>query len=608
MAVTGRRPDPEAMAFHCPKIGPAMWGQQQEDRRNMEENMNITKDLDGIDVIFRKAVVNENSTNHRLDERSFILKKGSTQREGGMPLKSDVLVERDVAVTLRDGVTIRADLYRPVEEGQYPAIIGWSPYGKRGGMLNNDLFGHPTRMDVPVAWEDGLNKFEAPTPAYWVAHGYVVIAPDSRGAGNSEGDIHAWGRQEPEDEYDLIEWAGEQAWSNGKIGLTGNSMLAMSQWFVAALRPPHLAAIAPWEGASDIYRDTACRGGIPEFIFSEGIFGRLCGPGLVEDIPAMTATHPLLDTYWKTKIAELENIDVPAYVVASWTNLLHTSGTFRGWSSISSTEKWLRVNNTHEWTDYFNPDNVDDLRRFFDRYLKNIDNGWETTPRVRLTVMDPGNRDTVNRSEAAFPLERQMTKALHLALQDGKPVLSHESQTEPASLSYDVADKEGVAFSITFDALTELTGFFNLKLWVEADGHDDMDLFAFVRKRDTNGVVRECNVVTGRTHVGPNGRLRVSLRATDPQRSTELEPFLPFDSPSKLKPGEIVPVEIGFWPYGIRWQPGETLELVITGTDLLIRPEFPQLPPIPTLNKGRHIIHFGGEYGSTLLVPYIPGA
>jgi Dioxygenases related to 2-nitropropane dioxygenase len=71
--------------------------------------------------------------------------------------------------------------------------MGWSSYGKRASWLTNDVFGHPTRMDVPVAWEDGLNKFEGPNPAYWVAHGYVLIAPDSRGVFMSEGDIPAWG-------------------------------------------------------------------------------------------------------------------------------------------------------------------------------------------------------------------------------------------------------------------------------------------------------------------------------------------------------------------------------------------------------------------------------
>lgn len=570
--------------------------------------MSITKKLEGLDVLFRKAAPIENSAYPGLNESSYILEKGSVHLDGGMPLRCNIRVDQDVPVAMRDGVRLRVDVYRPTEEGQYPVIMGWSPYGKRGSVINNGGFGHPTRMDVPLEWEDGLNKFEAANPSYWVAHGYVVLAPDSRGIFNSEGDVHAWGRQEPEDEYDLIEWAGSQPWSNGKIGLTGNSMLAMSQWFVAAMRPPHLAAIAPWEGASDIYRDTSFRGGIPERLFSNAIFSRLCGNGLVEDIPAMTDAHPLLDAYWQTKVAPLQAIDVPAYVVASWTNILHTGGTFRGWSNITSREKWLRVHNTHEWTDYFNPAHVEDLRRFFDRYLKNIDNGWEATPRVRLSVFDPGNTDIVNRSEAEFPLQRQVVKPLHLGLENGTPVLRSQPQAGKAKVSYDVGEKEGASFSIVFDELTELTGYFNLKLWVEAEGNDDMDLFAFVRKRDRDGNIRGCPVVTERTHVGPNGRLRVSLRTTDPELSTELQPHMHFNQPLTLQPGEIVPVEIGFWPYGIRWQPGETLELVITGTDLLVRPEFPQIPPIPTINKGRHVIHFGGEYDSRLLVPFIPGA
>ena len=322
----------------------------------------------------------------------------------------------------------------------------------------------------------------------------------------------------------------------------------------------------------------------------------------------MTDAHPLLDAYWQTKVAPLQKIQVPAYVVASWTNILHTEGTFRGWSGIASREKWLRVHNTHEWTDYFNPAHVEDLRRFFDRYLKNIDNGWEATPRVRLSVFDPGHADIVNRSEAEFPLKRQVVKPLHLGLEDGKPVLRSRPQAGKAKVSYDVGEREGVSFPIVFDELTELTGYFNLKLWVQAEGNDDMDLFAFVRKRDRDGNIRGCPVVTERTHVGPNGRLRVSLRTTDPELSTELQPYMHFNQPLKLQPGEVVPVEIGFWPYGIRWQPGETLELVITGTDLLVRPEFPQIPPIPTINKGRHVIHFGGEYDSRLLAPFIPGA
>ena len=112
-----------------------------------------------------------------------------------------ILVEQDIPVRLRDGVTIRVDIFRPAGTERVPVIMGWSSYGKRASWLTLDLFGHPTRMDVKKEWEDGLNKFEGPNPAYWVAHGYAVASPDPRGVFMSEGDIQAWGPQEARDAF-----------------------------------------------------------------------------------------------------------------------------------------------------------------------------------------------------------------------------------------------------------------------------------------------------------------------------------------------------------------------------------------------------------------------
>ncbi len=482
---------------------------------------------EGIEVKYMPSTPISKSNYPGLNERSYVLKKGTVHREGGMPLGSDILVEQDVPIRLRDGVVIRADIYRPIDQTDVPALIGWSSYGKRASWLNNDVFGHPTRMDVPVAWEDGLNKFEGPNPAYWVAHGYAIISPDTRGAFMSEGDVHAWGPNEALDEYDVIEWAASQPWSNGKVGLTGNSMLGMSQWFVAGEQPPHLAAIAPWEGASNIYVDNACRGGMPEVKFSGQIFAQVYGNNRTEDLAAMITTYPLYNSYWKSKAAKLERITVPAYVVASWTNIVHTGGTFRGWERIASKEKWLRVHNTHEWTDYYNPDNVADLRRFFDHYLKGVDNGWQATPRVRLSVLDPGNKDTVNRAENEFPLAREQYRRYYLGM--GGTLVDTNPQQE-AERSYNTDRPENITFRKTFDRETEITGYINLKLWVEARDNDDMDIFAFVRKLDRSGNVVQREVVTGSPYVGPNGRLRVSLRALDPERSTETRAFDTFSN------------------------------------------------------------------------------
>lgn len=76
----------------------------------------------------------------------------------------------------------------------------------------------------------GLQKFEAPDPAVWVARGYAVLNPDTRGALHSEGNLSQWGTQDGQDGYDFTEWIAEQPWSNGKVGFAGNSWLAISQW------------------------------------------------------------------------------------------------------------------------------------------------------------------------------------------------------------------------------------------------------------------------------------------------------------------------------------------------------------------------------------------
>ena len=175
--------------------------------------------------------------------------------------------------------------------------------------------------------------FEAPEPLYWCPNGYIVIDADARGSWGSDGDLTLMSEQEAQDCYDLIEWAGTQSWSNGKVGMSGVSYLAWSQWRVASLNPPHLAAINPWEGVSDFYRELCFHGGIPETLFmswdwlmSFWAFAK----NRAEDIVAMTKEHPLFDDYWASKNADLSKITVPAFITASWCDQgLHTRGTLK---------------------------------------------------------------------------------------------------------------------------------------------------------------------------------------------------------------------------------------------------------------------------------------
>ena len=319
------------------------------------------------------------------------------------PLPVEVLLDKDIAMQLRDGTTIHLDVFRPVGTEPVPVIVAWSPYGKGQGtsLSAMGVFG---LVGIPNGEVSGLEKFEAPDPAYWCANGYAIANVDVRGVIDSEGDSVFWDRQEGRDCYDVIEWLAEQAWCDGKVGMSGTSYLAVSQWFTAAEQPPHLVAINPWEGVSDVYRDLVLRGGMPDTGFAQQLQdGSFFGNGRKEDILAEAEAYPLMSELWENKIPDFDEITVPAYVVASYSNTLHTAGTFRAWRRIASAEKWLRIHNSQEWPDYYDDANVDDLRRFFDHYLKGVDNGWEQTPRVRYSVLDLEGGDRVNLRAESFP-------------------------------------------------------------------------------------------------------------------------------------------------------------------------------------------------------------
>lgn len=188
-----------------------------------------------------------------------VLKKGYVHGEGFAPLDCDVVLDRDVPIPLRDGVVIRADIFRPNHSSPVPAILCSSIFGKNGSYVTYDFVaercGHPNRCDVPKSATSGLDAWECPDPAYWVFHDYAVVFMDPRGVGMSEGDAHYFGAQDASDNYDVIEWLAVQVWCSGRVTMAGNSWLGITQWYTAALNPPHLICIAPWEGHGNMYRD-----------------------------------------------------------------------------------------------------------------------------------------------------------------------------------------------------------------------------------------------------------------------------------------------------------------------------------------------------------------
>ncbi|KAK1851882.1 hydrolase CocE/NonD family protein [Colletotrichum chrysophilum] len=573
-------------------------------------------------------------------QENLTLKAGTIRRDGALTLPCDILFERDVPVTLRDGITVYTDIFRPATtNATVPSIIAWSPYGKEiGGQWLDDVQG---RSGVNLSSVSELQKFEGPDPAYWVCKGYAILNPDSRGAYSSEGNITYWGRQLGEDGYDFVEWAAEQAWSSGKVAFSGNSWLAVSQWFIAAEKPPHLTAIAPWEGLTDLYRDTAVRGGIPAPGFQESILTTFAGKEFVEDVPRMLLSEGLITPYWQDKVAMLEKIKIPAYIVASYTNLLHAHGSFEGFRRISSEEKWLRVHNTQEWKDYYSSEHVADLQKFLDHYLIGEDNGWQSTPRIRLAVLDPGAEDTLDRVVADWPVPGLESKTLYLQPNNS---LSSSPLSNETILSYNSSSASGITLNFQVPEMMELIGYSKLRLWLSSPDATDMEISVSVQKLSSSGTAFPSTDSESSSTIGPTGLLRVSQRELDTDLSTDLEPFLVHTSEKLLSPGEIVPVDIPLWPSALRFhagellslniaaasitpaqadigfgtaivpvpatggtfEPGQNVSLIELGGDMDSNPAFINEQRVETpvsRNKGMHFIHVGGKYDSLLLFP-----
>jgi uncharacterized protein len=555
---------------------------------------------ESLEVIYRKAqpldthnfgIEFQTPAKIEFKPGSTILKKGTRLLDNSLPLPCDIRWERDTAVKMRDGITLYADIFRPVGDAKLPAILSWSPYGKTV----------PQKAPPGVAANavSGLQKFEGADPAYWCNHGYAVINVDSRGSFYSEGDIEFWGTPAADDCYDFIEWTAGQAWCTGKVAMSGNSWLGIIQWFAASQNPPHLAAIAPWEGHIDLFRYDVLRGGITDVAFSNFNTSTQIGQNFVEDMAAMAQRYPLMNGYWKDKRPKLEEIKMPAYIVASWGGH-QTIDAFR---RISSKDKWLRVHNTGEWPDYY--EYADDLRRFFDHYLKGIENGWEKTPRVRLSVLDPGGVDQVNRAENEWPLARTVYQKLYLDASNC--TLTPEPPAKESSISYKSDDmRSDIAFTIAFKKDVEFTGYVSLRLWIEAETAEDADFFVLVHKLDNEG-----KPVPGRYgFIGPDGRLRASHRALDVKQSTPF-PYHPHDQEEILDSQQIVPLDIEIRPIGMRWKAGEKMCLSVAGYNILSKFRKGPVPGGGILagpkirNTGNHIVHTGGRYSSYLLMPRI---
>ncbi|CAE7571347.1 cocE [Symbiodinium natans] len=547
----------------------------------------------------------------------------------------DVHCDYDVAVPMSEGYSLTANVFRSRARmstgAPDPVVMCAHIYDNHitPALKRTPLGGPPQQyrlipQGVPHPTFSELTSWESPDPNYWVAAGYTLVNLNLPGYANSGGAARILSTKQGRDYREAIEWVGRQDWCTGSVGLLGVSYLAISQYFAAAegfsgKGASALKCMVPWEGLTDVYRDVACPGGVngtgflnfwwhtevkealnqsvAEFIANEG--------GIP---PELISKHPLMDQYWADKAVELERIDIPMLVCGSFSDHeLHTRGSHRAFRRVSSEKKWLYTHRGGKWSEFYSPSAHDLIKDFMDHFLKGDSNRFESLPPVRLEIRSSREKVHDVRWEHEWPLARTDYKLLHLSEQGLGPKVPAECER-----CYD-GQRGQAEFEYTFAQDTEVSGFINLRLWVEArpsSTHaacpDDIILCVAVDKLGRDGQEVRFNGTVGiQDDVVSRGYLRVSRREFDASLSVDWWKEPNGSKVQPLKSGEIVPIEITLCPAATFFSAGEGLRLVISSYDTCPSPVFTK---DFASNQGLHVLHMGGRFDSNLSIPVIPSA
>lgn len=561
-----------------------------------------------------------------------------------------MIVEIDVPIRVRDGLELRANVFRPEATGVYPVILTHGPYGKDVHFADGYAPAWKKLKQLyPEIDSDGSSgqylRWELPDPERWIPHGYVVIAVDTRGSGKSPGKLDVWSKQQALDHYDCIEWAAVQPWSNGRVGLMGISYLAANQWQVAALNPPHLAAIMPWEGFSDFYRELTHQGGILANHFINAAWwpnqilslqhGNGSSPHKSRETGQITTglplsddeleanrvrffeqfeAHPLDDEWYRDRNADLSKISVPVLSAGNWGGLgLHLRGNVEGFLGAGSKAKWLELHGGTHYESFYKPRWRDLQRQFFDHYLKGIANGWDQREPVMLHVRHTDHFEY--REESEWPIARTNWSRWYLDAQ-GQTV-SERTLSEEASVTFD-AMGTGVEFSTpAFEGETEITGPLSVRLWVETSAAD-ADFFLTLRLYDPQGTEVPFEGASEAAVPITQGWLRLSHRALDQNKGTHARPFHAHTETSPVAPSTCYPIDVELWPTSVVVPRGYRLGLLVESQDFSRSAnKEPRTGSGPFLHNdpkdrspakfaGINRIHTGGAFDSSILLPVIP--
>ncbi len=545
-------------------------------------------------------------------------------------------VEKDVFVTMRDGVRIAVDIFRPDTDEKVPALLGLSPYAKDVQSLPS--FEYPTDRDL------GNGGVEAGDTAYFVSRGYAHVIAEARGTGVSEGSYGVFSAKEQQDGYDLVEWIAKQPWCSGNVGMLGMSYFGMIQLLVAAQQPPHLKAICPFDAATDLYRHWGYHGGILHLSFlatwwdASLVVNQADAPDLAEaelkrvveqllehpDVkshPRLYKTlrwrhknphlfdilvHPFDGPYYWERSASRKygRIRIPCYFLSRWTaQYIHLPGAFGAYEAIDAPKK-LMVTIPESGVGFNRPwhENHDIVLRWYDHWLKGNDTGILQEPPIRILVQGTNQW----RHENEWPLARTQWKCLHLTTQGRLTFEAPGWNERPDSFT----NAAGLRPGTPVPALRYATE--PLRDDLEVTGPIALYLHASISAPDTNWIVEFEDVdPDGSAKRISIGWLKASHRELDALKSKPYKPFHPHTRESAVEPDRVLEYAIEICDTAHVFKAGHRLQLRVKaqdapweGTSYIYRLSNHLSP----MRETRHTLYHTQERPSHLLLPVIPKA
>jgi predicted acyl esterase len=546
-----------------------------------------------------------------------------------------IRVEKDILVTVRDGVRLAVNVYRPDADGRFPALLAMGGYGKE---LQEALIA-PQPLHKSAIWDGNIEAGDTPDI---VPRGYVHVIADARGTGDSEGEFPGmWAQQEGRDGADIVEWIARQYWCDGNVGMIGYSYYGGIQLKVAIEQPPHLKSIFVSHVAADLYRDMVYVGGVLGLFMyglwdgrhgTSGFAPRNAPSQVMKSLPKeeferrrrALLDHPDIRHYpnlfhllnypqknagffdllmnpfdgpfWEDRSIYpfFDKIKVPTFVVGK---IGGTKGYWDVYAGLQCVKKLLVKPTGPEERPW--REDIALILRWHDHWLKGNDTGIMDEPPIRLFI--PGANAWLYEKE--FPPQGIDWTKCYLRRWEGLSFEKELYQDEP-----DCFLQQPLHLSAKRDSVKYISP--ALPADLQIIGPAALCLYASIDQDDANWIARLSDVApNGKETPVARGMLKASHRALDAEKSRPYRPYHPHATADPVRPGEINEYAINLGNVVNVFKAGHRLKLEI---DSMLAPRDPeiQIHYHPLLNSSKttlHKVYRNRQYQSHLVLPITAG-